>query len=87
MSVHSGEWIVIPLPEDCKVRDRLAVSKETKHRFHKERFNLKELNVAEHKERYIVEISNRFSVWKIWALVDATKKNIKMSATESPYFY
>jgi hypothetical protein len=41
----------------AKVRERLAVSKQTAHRIHMERFNLKKLN----KEQYCVEISNRFA--------------------------
>jgi hypothetical protein len=45
----------------AKVRDRLAVNKQTMHRFHMERFNLKKLNKVEGKEQYCVEISNRFT--------------------------
>jgi hypothetical protein len=45
----------------AKVRERLAVSKQTTHRFHMERFNLKKLNEVEGKEQYWVEISNRFA--------------------------
>ncbi|PNF35344.1 hypothetical protein B7P43_G02564 [Cryptotermes secundus] len=44
----------------AKVRERLAVSKQTTHTVHMERFNLKELNEVEGKEQYCVEISNRF---------------------------
>jgi hypothetical protein len=46
----------------AKIRDRLAVSKQTTHRFHMERQNLKKLNVVEGKEQYRVEISHRFVV-------------------------
>jgi hypothetical protein len=45
----------------AKVRDRLAVNKQNSHRFHMERFSLKKLNEAEVKQRYCVEISNRFA--------------------------
>jgi hypothetical protein len=45
-----------------KVRKRLAVSKQTMHRFHMEGFNLKKLNS---KEQYRVEISNRFTALDI----------------------
>jgi hypothetical protein len=45
----------------AKVRERLAVSKETTHGDHMERFILKKLSKVEGKERYRVEISNRFS--------------------------
>jgi hypothetical protein len=39
-----------------KVRGRLAVSKQTTHRVHMERFKLKKLNEIEGKEQYRVEI-------------------------------
>ncbi|PNF32123.1 hypothetical protein B7P43_G02834 [Cryptotermes secundus] len=45
----------------AKVGERLAVSKQTKHRVHMERFNLKKLNEVHSKEQYRVEISNRFA--------------------------
>jgi hypothetical protein len=45
----------------AKVRERLAVSKRSTHKFHMERFDLKKLDEAEGKEQqYKVEISNRF---------------------------
>jgi hypothetical protein len=44
-----------------KVRERLAVNKQRSHTFHMERFNLKRLNDVEGKERYRVEVSNKFS--------------------------
>jgi hypothetical protein len=42
----------------AKVR---AVNKQRSHRFHMERFNLKKLNEVEGKERYSVEVSNKFA--------------------------
>jgi hypothetical protein len=45
----------------ANVRERLAVSKQTAHRVHMERFNLQKLNEVEGKEQYRVEISNRFA--------------------------
>jgi hypothetical protein len=45
----------------AKVRERLAVSKQTAYRVHMERFKLKNLNEVEGKEQYRVEISNRFA--------------------------
>jgi hypothetical protein len=45
----------------AKVRERLAVSKQTTHRVHMERFNLKKLNAVEGKDHYRAEISNRFA--------------------------
>jgi hypothetical protein len=44
----------------AKVRERLAMSKQTTQRVHMERFNLKKLNEVADKEQYHVEISNRF---------------------------
>jgi hypothetical protein len=47
-----------------KVRERLALSKQTMHRVHMQRFNLKKLNEIEGKEQYHVEISNRFTAFE-----------------------
>jgi hypothetical protein len=52
----TGHYLVV-----AKVRERLAMSKQTTHRVHMERFNLKKLNEVEDKEQYCVEISNRFT--------------------------
>jgi hypothetical protein len=43
----------------AKVRERLAVSKQTMQKFDMERFNLKKLDEVEGKEQYRVEISNK----------------------------
>jgi hypothetical protein len=40
---------------------RLAVSKQTTHRFHMEKINLKKLNKVEGKEQYHVEKTNSFA--------------------------
>jgi hypothetical protein len=45
----------------AKLRERLAVSKETTHRVRMERFNLKKVNYIKGKEQYRIEISNRFA--------------------------
>jgi hypothetical protein len=45
----------------AKVRERLAVSKQTTHRVHMESFSVKKLNEVEGKEQYHVEIPNRFT--------------------------
>jgi hypothetical protein len=37
------------------------VNKQRSHRFRMERFNLKKLNEVEAKEKYHVEVSNRFA--------------------------
>jgi hypothetical protein len=41
-----------------KVRERLAVIKQRLQRFHVERFNLKNLNEVEGKEKFCFEISD-----------------------------
>jgi hypothetical protein len=45
----------------AEARERLAVSGQTKRRFHMERFNLKKLNEVEVEDQYWVEVSNRFT--------------------------
>jgi hypothetical protein len=45
----------------AKIRERLAVNKQGSHKFHMEGFNLKKLNEVEGKEKYRVEVSNRFA--------------------------
>jgi hypothetical protein len=43
-----------------KVREKLAVGRQTIHKFCMERFSLKKLKEIDGKEQYFVEISNRF---------------------------
>jgi hypothetical protein len=45
----------------AKIRERLVVNKQRSHNFHMEKFNLKKLNELEGKEKYRVEVSNRFA--------------------------
>jgi hypothetical protein len=45
----------------AKVRERLVMIKQTTHRVHMEKFNLKKLNEVEGKEQYRVENSNKFT--------------------------
>jgi hypothetical protein len=52
----TGHYLVV-----AKVRERLAVSKQTTRKVHMVSFNLKKLNEADGKEQYRVEISNRFA--------------------------
>ncbi|PNF22675.1 hypothetical protein B7P43_G07120 [Cryptotermes secundus] len=52
----TGHYLVV-----AKVRERLAVIKQTTQRVHMERFKLKKLNELEGKEQYCVEISNWFT--------------------------
>jgi hypothetical protein len=70
----------------AKIRERLAVSKQTTHRVHMKRYNLKNLNEVGSKEQYRVEISNRFAALenlgnevhsnKAWEII---RENIKIS--------
>jgi hypothetical protein len=45
----------------AKVRERLAVNKQSSHRFHMGMFNHKKLNVVEGIEQFRVEIANKFT--------------------------
>jgi hypothetical protein len=45
----------------AKIKGRLAVNKQGSHKFNMEIFNLKKLNEIEGKEKYRVEVSNRFA--------------------------
>jgi hypothetical protein len=74
----------------CKLRERLAVSKQAAQKFDDEKFNLRKLNEPEVKEKYQIEIKNRFAalenlngdkdVNRAWENI---KENIKTSAKES----
>jgi hypothetical protein len=59
----------------ANVRDILAVSKQTTHRFHMERYNLKELKELKGKEKYQSQIGSQF--WKtltmMWILIKLGK--------------
>jgi CTP-dependent riboflavin kinase len=78
----------------AKVRERLAVSKQTTYRVHMERFNLKKLNRVECKEQYFVEILNRFAALEnldtdvdINRVLETIRENIKISAKEGLGYY
>jgi hypothetical protein len=84
-----GHYLVV-----AEVKERLAVNKQSSQRFHMEGFNLKKINEAENKERYGVEVSNRFaalgvldaemdinSTWK------TIRENMKISPKESLCYY
>jgi len=45
----------------AKLRERLAVCKQTTQKFDGERFNLRKLNELGVKEKYQIEITNRFA--------------------------
>jgi hypothetical protein len=40
----------------ANIRERIAVNKQGSHKYHMERFNLKNLNEVEGKEKYYVEV-------------------------------
>jgi hypothetical protein len=71
----------------AKIRERLAVNKQGAYKFHTERFSLKKLNVVEGKEKYRVEVSNRFAALEdldamveIHIIWETIRENIKISA-------
>ena len=74
----------------AKVRERLAVGKQTAQRFDRHRFNLSKPNELEVRKHYQVEITNRFAalenlnededVNRIWGNI---KHNIQISAKDS----
>jgi glycine betaine/choline ABC-type transport system substrate-binding protein len=74
----------------AKLRERLAVSKQDAQKFDGEKFNLRKLNEPEVKNKYQIEITNRFAalenlntdedINRAWETI---KKNIKASAKES----
>jgi hypothetical protein len=45
----------------AEVGEGLAVNEQRSHRCHMERFNLKKLKEVEGKEKYHIEVSNRFA--------------------------
>jgi hypothetical protein len=62
------------------------VTRQRLHRFHMEMFNLRKLNEVEGKEKYYIEVSNRFpaleelvaeveinSVWKMRGNINSAK--------------
>jgi hypothetical protein len=51
----------------AKVRERLAVNKQSSHRFHMERFNLNELNEVEVRNNFVLRSQIGLQRWKIWA--------------------
>jgi hypothetical protein len=74
----------------AKLRERLALNKQRLHRFYMDRFNLKELSEVECKQKYRVEVSNRFAALKdldteveINSAWKTIRENIKISAKEN----
>jgi hypothetical protein len=74
----------------AKLRERISVSKRAREKFDLERFDLKKLSDVEVKEKYGVEISNRFvalenldgslDINNAW---ESIRDNIKTSAKEN----
>jgi hypothetical protein len=56
---HADHYLVV-----AKVRERLGANKRIMHRFHMEKFDLKQLNKVMGQEQCCVEISNRFAALK-----------------------
>jgi hypothetical protein len=78
----------------AKVTESLALSKQTMHSFHMERFSSKKLNEVESKQQYHVEISNRFAALEtVDAEVDINRAwetirgSIKISAKKNLGYY
>ena len=74
----------------AKLRERLAVRKQAAQKFDGERFNLGKLNELGVKEKYLIEITNRFAalenlnghenVNRAWENIE---ENTKTSAKEN----
>jgi hypothetical protein len=78
----------------AKVRDILAVSKQTTQKFDMKRLNIKKLNKADGKEQYRVEISKRFAALEnldddvgIKIAWETIRESIKISANVSLGYY
>jgi hypothetical protein len=91
---HSGQLTVIRTTIWWWQRGRIAVNKQGSHTFHKEWFSLKKLNEVEGKEKYCVEVSNRFAALEdidveveINTIWETIRENIKISAKESLGYY
>jgi hypothetical protein len=74
----------------AKLRERISVSKQARKNFHLERFDLKKVDDVEVKEKYQVEISNRFAAlgsldesFDINNAWESIRENIKTSAKDN----
>jgi hypothetical protein len=70
------------------------VNKQESHKFHTERFALKQLNEVESKEKYHIEVSNRSAALEdldteveINTIWETIRENIKISAKETLGYY
>jgi hypothetical protein len=90
---HSGQQIVIMTIiylVATKVRERLAVKKQSSHIFHIEWFNLKKFYRVEGKNQFCVKFSNRFADLEdldaeveINSAWETIRENIKILVKES----
>jgi hypothetical protein len=71
----------------AKVREILSVNKQRSQRLHIGRFNFKKLNDVEDKEKYLVEVSNRFAALEDLDAEGEIRENIKISAKESLVYF
>jgi hypothetical protein len=74
----------------AKLRERISVCKRARQNFDVERFDLKKLNDVEVKEKYQIEISNRFAAlesldesFDINNAWESIRENIKNSAKDN----
>jgi hypothetical protein len=74
----------------AKLRERISVSKQVRQNFGLERFDLKKLDNTEVKEKYQVEMSNRFAAlesldesFEINNAWESIRGNIKNSAKDN----
>jgi hypothetical protein len=74
----------------AKLKERISVNKRVRKNSNLERFDLKKLNDIEVKEKYQVEISNRFSAlesldesFDINNAWESIRENIKTSAKDN----
>ena len=72
------------------MRERLAISKQAAQKFDGERFDLRKLNELEVKEKYQIEITNKFAALESLNVDDDVnraweniKENVKTSAKKS----
>jgi hypothetical protein len=52
----------------AKYKERLSVNKQGLHKFHMEKFNFRKLYEIKRKEKFHVEVPNRFSALEDWTM-------------------
>jgi hypothetical protein len=77
-----------------KIRERLTVNKQKSNRLHTDRSNLKKLNKVEGKEKFHVEVSNKFAALEyldaaveINSAWETIRENIIISAKANLGYY